>query len=326
MQTLGLDAEQTLAALAAAGRAPSLHNAQPWKFALFDDRVEVYANLARRLPVADPDDRELRLGIGAALYNLRLALLDRGIRPLVTIRPWEHPNAEAVVRHGGSGSLDDRSGRQFRSIALRRTNRRPFADVPIPIDHRHRLTRAAEAEGAWLEVIDDPAQRDRIQRLLTDAHSIQLRNDAFRAEFASWTGRPAPEPEGVPLASSGPRPEQQDRYVLRDFGGGRGRERLPGQDFEREPMLAVLAGHADGESAQLRAGQAMQAVLLTATSLGLSVSFLSQVIEVGSSRQELRRVLGGGLYPQTVLRVGFGSPVPATPRRDPADLLVAATH
>ena len=322
MRTFGLDPEQTLTVLAAAGRAPSVHNAQPWKFALFDDRIEVYADVARRLPAADPDDRELRLGIGAALYNLRLALLDRGIRPLVTIHPWEHPGAEAVVRSGGIGSLDDVTRPQFRNIVERRTNRRPFADAPIPTDHRHRLTRVAEAEGSWLEVIDNPVQQSRIQRLLTEAHSIQLRDEAYRAEFALWTGRPAAEPDGVPVTSSGPAPEQQDRYVLRDFGGGQARQRWPGRDFEREPLLAVLATHTDGEYAQLRAGQAMEAVLLTATSLGLAASFLSQVIEVETCRNELRRVLGAALHPQTVLRLGFGSPVPATPRRDPAELVV----
>ncbi len=109
---------------------------------------------------------------------------------------------------------------------------------------------------------------------------------------------------------------------LRDFGGGQARQRWPGRDFEREPLLAVLATHTDGEYAQLRAGQAMEAVLLTATSLGLAASFLSQVIEVETCRNELRRVLGAALHPQTVLRLGFGSPVPATPRRDPAELVV----
>ena len=322
MQTLGLDPEQTLTVLAAAGRAPSVHNAQPWKFGLFEDRIEVCADVARRLPVADPEDRELRLGIGAALYNLRLALLDQGVRPLVTIRPWEHPGAEAVVRSGGRGALDERTGPLFRSIPARRTNRRPFSEAPIPADHRHRLTRVAEAEGAWLEIVDNPVQQSRIQRLLTEAHAIQVRDDAFRAEFSSWTGHDAPAAEGVPLASSGPAPEQQDRYVLRDFGAGRARQRWPGRDFEREPLLAVLATHGDGEYAQLRAGQAMEAVLLTATSLGLAASFLSQVIEVEACRYELRRLFDDGLHPQTVLRLGFGSPVPTTPRRDTADLVV----
>jgi hypothetical protein len=67
-------------------------------------------------------------------------------------------------------------------------------------------------------------------------------------------------------------------------------------------------------------------VLLTATTLGLSASFLSQPIEVPHVREELRRALGGTLAPQTVLRLGFGSPVPATPRRSVTELLMAPEH
>jgi hypothetical protein len=187
------------------------------------------------------------------------------------------------------------------------------------------LTRAAESEGAWLEVVDSPVQQSRIQHLLVDAHAIQSRDEDYRAEFKQWTGRPPADPEGVPLAAAGPAPEQHDRYVMRDFGQGQGRQRWPGRDFEREPLLAVLATHADGEYQQVRAGQAMESVLLTATSLGLATSFLSQAIEVEQTRHELRRVLGGGLHPQTLLRLGFGTPVSRTPRRNPADLVMTPT-
>ena len=132
------------------------------------------------------------------------------------------------MRSGGRGALDEWTGPLFRNIPSRRTNRRPFSDAPIPADHRHRLTRVAEAEGAWLEIIDNPVQRDLIQRLLSAAHAAQARDSAFRAEFAMWTGRCDLGTEGVPLASSGPEPEQQDRYVMRDFGGGGARQRWPG--------------------------------------------------------------------------------------------------
>ena len=39
--------------------APSSHNTQPWRLALSDNRIELYADRARRLPVIDPEDREL---------------------------------------------------------------------------------------------------------------------------------------------------------------------------------------------------------------------------------------------------------------------------
>ena len=84
----------------------------------------------------------------------------------------------------------------------------------------------------------------------------------------------------------------------------------------------VLCSFHEGALGDLQAGQALQQVLLTATTLGLSASFLSQPIEVPPVRVKLRRALGTTLEPQAILRIGFGSPVPATPRRPVADLLM----
>ena len=66
----------------------------------------------------------------------------------------------------------------------------------------------------------------------------------------------------------------------------------------------------------------MQHVLLTATAEGLTASFLSQLIEVERTREELRRLIGGPRGPQVVLRIGRGWPVSATPRRPVDDLLL----
>ena len=74
-ETLGLAPDRVEALLVTVGQAPSLHNAQPWRLRLEPAAIELYADPERRLPAVDPEDRELRMGCGAALYNLRLALL-----------------------------------------------------------------------------------------------------------------------------------------------------------------------------------------------------------------------------------------------------------
>src|SRR5687767_6188203 len=71
--TLGLDSRRTEQLLETAGRAPSLHNTQPWWFRIRPDTIELHSDPERRLPVTDPDGREQRMACGAALYNLRLA-------------------------------------------------------------------------------------------------------------------------------------------------------------------------------------------------------------------------------------------------------------
>ena len=50
---------------AVAGRAPSLHNAQPWRLRIQRDRVELVADRTRDVPVADPCGRQRHLSLGA---------------------------------------------------------------------------------------------------------------------------------------------------------------------------------------------------------------------------------------------------------------------
>ena len=87
------------------------------------------------------------------------------------------------------------------------------------------------------------------------------------------------------------------------------------ETFEQVPVLAVLYTAADDPWSWVRAGQALQRVLLTATLHGISASFVNQPLETPALR---RTVLGGGNvqgHPQMLLRLGRGIPVPPTPRR-----------
>ena len=105
---------------------------------------------------------------------------------------------------------------------------------------------------------------------------------------------------------------------MRDFGGP---ARAPGRDFETDPLVAVLGTAGDTTVDQLVAGQALQAVLLTATEHHLAVSLLSQPIEVPAARDRLRKGLGRLGTPQMVLRIGYGRPGFATPRRAVEELI-----
>ncbi|WP_439657788.1 Acg family FMN-binding oxidoreductase [Lentzea sp. HUAS TT2] len=320
---LGLAPDQVRTVLESASLAPSVHNSQPWRFRLLPDRIELHADAERRLPATDPDARELRLACGAALFNLRVALQGLEVRPLVSLLPGQAaPGALATVRRGGTMRPDDETRALLRAIPARRTNRRPFFESGVDGRQRHALVRAAELERSWLHVAGAREQVARIKYLVRRAHQIQLEDPGVQAELRSLTGHRPGALDGVPPASAGVSPEAQDEWAFRDFHPGANHDRLPGKDYESNPLVVVVCSHYEGPLGELQAGQAMQRVLLTATTLGLAASFLSQPIEVRSVREELRRELGGVLVPQTVLRVGFSSPVPATPRRPVTELLL----
>jgi len=317
---LGLTPEQVERALATAALAPSVHNTQPWRFRVRRDRIELHPDPSRKLAATDPEDRELRLSCGAALYNLRLALQDLGVRPLVTVLPGQDaPGALAVVRRGGTLKIDDEHRALLRAVPHRRTNRKPFLEATVDPRQRHALVRAAELERSWLHVVTTREDRAQLKKLVQRAHEIQLHDEAVQAELAAFTGHRPGATDGVPPVSAGVRPAMQDEWVFRDFQGP---ERRPGKDYESDPLVVVLCSFYDGPLGDLQAGQALQRVLLTATTHGLSASFLSQPVEVRRVREDLRRALGGLLVPQTVLRLGFSTPVPPTPRRSVAELLI----
>jgi nitroreductase len=319
--SLGLTEDQLQAAVEAAARAPSLHNTQPWRFRATDDGIELHADRARQLPVADPSGRELRLACGAALFNLRLALIGHGMRPIVTLLPDPaRPDLVATVRRCGSRSATPEQRRLLEAVPRRRTNRRPFTDAQVPTPARHALRRAALEEGAWLDLVTDPEQRVQLGAMARQAHERQMADPEFVAELERWTGHDVERPDGVPATAGGPLPRPNATWVLRDYSGGTAR---PDGVVEAEPVIAVLSVHGDGPREEIRAGLAMQRVLLTATTHGLAASFLSQLVECADVREGMRRLISGARPPQVVLRIGQGWPVPGTPRRPVTELLVA---
>jgi nitroreductase len=323
---LGLSESATRQVVSAAGMAPSLFNTQPWQFRLSPDRIEVHTDLGRRLIGHDPEDRELRIACGAALFNLRLALHAHGVTPVVTVEPGDLPEALAVIRRGPVSvqSRDDAALHQ--AITRRRTNRQPFLDAPTPASDRRLLIRAAAEEHAVLHVMSDHAGRSELRAIVAAADQRQRDTAVCQAELDAWTGFGNTRPDGVPLAAAGPKPEPEAPWASRDLGHGLSRVRVLGRPVRTQPMVVVLATISDRPADQVQAGQALQRVLLNATALGLTASFLSQPIEVTEQHRQLATLLANRLHPQAILRLGFSPPVTAaTPRRDAADLLLAQT-
>ncbi len=310
-------------ALHAATRAPSVHNTQPWLFVVTAPRIEVLLDRERVLPVADPDAREAQLSCGAALFNLILALRTQDRAVLADLLPDpERPDLLASVRVGGHHLATPEARTLAAVIDRRATNRRPFDERSVPPQHRRKLVDAARNEGAGLVMLDSPRTLDAFAGLLRRADHLQEDDTDFQTELHDWTSGTVGRVDGVPRSAGGPRPSGPMLLKLRSYGDeGAGVER----PFEQEPLVAALTSPGDTVRDRVRAGQALQRVLLRATRAGLSASFLSQPIEVPHTREALRTLLGGHHHPQTVLRIGYGYPPAPTPRRSVAEVATFRT-
>ncbi|WP_410645067.1 Acg family FMN-binding oxidoreductase [Amycolatopsis sp. lyj-346] len=312
-----LDPDQVKSVIGAAMLAPSTHNTQPWRFRCTPAGLELHADPDRALPVADADQRELLLSCGAALFNLRTAINALGAHPATTLLPRrDDPTLLALVRPFAARRPDPRLVHLADAIPRRHTNRTPFGTDTIPAPMVAELRHAAEVEQAWLPRLD-AHQLEGLRELVHKSHQVQVSDPAFVAEWRYWTARAPGSRDGVPEYAAGAMPSDNGGWVLRDFGA-----RRRGRPDESEPLVVVIGSFDDTRIDRIRAGQAMQRVLLTATAAGLDASFISQPVEVPAVRRELRALLGGGLWPQIVLRLGRGAPVPWTPRRSLADVLL----
>ncbi|TMS00383.1 hypothetical protein EJK15_03090 [Nonomuraea basaltis] len=301
----------------AAAAAPSVHNTQPWRFRRVDDAtMELYADLDRLLTVIDPMGRGLGISCGAALFNLRLAVRMSGHDAHVTALPdpAARPDLLATV-HAAPGDPPDQDERLLHDmIPHRRTNRFPFDGRQLPREVFVDLVHAAHAEGATLVLVKGRTAR-RVLDMIGTAENTLAAEESYRVELACWTD-PSRRFDGVPEHAFGPRPRNGE-LPMRDFGLDGVRSSA---DFEADPQLAALFTRGDGPLDWLRAGQALQRVLLAATAQGVSASMFSQPLDLrpAQHRGDQAGPLG---HVQMLVRFGYGSPVPRVPRRSVFEVL-----
>jgi hypothetical protein len=317
--TTGIDVDVFRDAVTAAIRAPSVYNAQPWRFALHDGRIDVRIDPYRLLPIADPERWSARIACGAAIANIQLSLAVAGTKAHTRLWPSSSDALlVAAITDIGPCTPTPHQMDLHAAIALRHSNRHPFADVPVPVEARAALAAAAVDAGGWLALVSERERVARIAEIIRDADNRLHQDAAYVAEMNAWISRAANERAGIPAEAAGTTPAGQDLLAMREYGG---KVRAAGHDFEQDPLLAVLGTTGSSRYDDVTAGIALQTVLLTATHKRLATSILSQPIERSDTREELRRAVNRHGSPQLIIRVGFGQDMGHSPRR-PVDSVI----
>lgn len=316
--TARLDRATVRAAIALANRAPSVHNSQPWRWRIGDESIHLFADPERALPAIDPEGRDLRLSCGAVLHHLRVALRATGLDARVhRLADPAVPEHLAAIEPFPRPPTDDDLALAA-AIERRRSDRRVYSTWPVTTELLDDLVRAAAAEESVLQLLLGGAERWAVARLVEHAAVEQALAPGTAQETATWTGRSRSAADGVPAAVVPAQPA--GTVPMRHFSGGELRQAELGRDETDGTVLALLATRDDSPLAQLRAGEALSAVLLAATRIGLAADPISQPLEVPATRDELRAAcLRGAAEPQIVLRVGWApisaEPLPPTGRR-----------
>lgn len=305
--------------LHAAMLAPSMHNTQPWRFAVSGARIDVSLDRHRLLPAEDPSGRAAYIAIGAALLNIRACAAARGLAVTLELSPdplrWD---LAASVEVYNGGSVHPSLALLAPHIPHRHTVRRPFVPRRVPEWVVAAASAAAHHEGATLAWLG-PAARTRLAWLAGQADVLDSLDDARTGERASWVGGgERPTGDGVPSAALGLRPVDR-RSLVRDLGVTAADHARASAVFEKDPLVGVLATTHDRPQDWLVAGMALQRTLLTLTRHDLAASFLNNPLERYDLRREVAELITPAGFPQMVLRVGYASATTSTPRRPLAD-------
>ncbi|WP_369029736.1 MULTISPECIES: Acg family FMN-binding oxidoreductase [Streptomyces] len=303
----------------AASLAPSPHNSQPWFFVEEGDDhgFEVHIHPGRRLTSTDPGGREAAIAGGAALFNVRVAVRHIGFRPVVDVLPrLGRPGFLARVGYGAHAPVTGTEARTAWAVGHRRTVRGCFLPGRLPENLLDELRAHARAEGAELDLVDTSDRLEVLAGLVRTAEEQHRADPAHAAELARCIS-----PRQLPAQACRTHP---DLTLLagRDYLGLAGRYTVPARvPRTGTGVVLVLSTVGDGRVDWLRAGQALQRVLLHAAAHDVMAAFHTQPLELPALRAELRTRLTPGRFPQMVLRIGRAEPAPHMPRRPLADLL-----
>ncbi|MCS6800460.1 MAG: hypothetical protein RMM58_07515 [Chloroflexota bacterium] len=254
--------------------APSFRNSQPWRFAVGDHAIRVYADTGDPRFAAAIPPRERDLSLGCAIENLTIAAEAFGMLESVFLLPDpDEPRWVAEVLLAANGRRPSPEVvALFEAIPARHTDTGPF--LPTPVPHRLRqLLQAAVAEPDVALVLVDASE---VRRLLEEILAAVPSLDAILARLAALL-RPSP---GHPAA-------------------------FPADLALSAPLFGALVASADERLTWLRGGRAFERLWLTATAFGLHLHPLSELLLIDEAR-DIIRSRSNGKIPLLPFRLGYG--------------------
>jgi len=165
---------------------------------------------------------------------------------------------------------------------------------------------------------------EQLREIVKQAARAHATNRDYLVELTRWSGRYGSR-AGVP-ARNVPKHDCSAPVPGRIFAGAELPQPPGASPADDKAVILVLATETDDRLAQLRAGEAASALLLTATARGLATCPITEPLEIPITRDAIRSdILAAEGYPQMLLRLGWApdnaDPLPPTPRRELASVV-----
>ncbi|MGB5081581.1 MAG: hypothetical protein WBO23_12660 [Burkholderiales bacterium] len=296
--------------------APSNRNTQPWLFAVGRDQITIHADFSRWQQVADSHKRELYISLGCALENLLVALEHFGIGYVVTRAPGAEDDSIAVQ----IAILDRpvvspvRSAGLFRAITRRHTHHGRYQRRAIRASVLRKLMDCKAEHDLNLLLTPDATIKWAVDRLMLEGDARAFSSARYREELAECIGGGS---FGGPWLLS-----LAQQFAVAHLGVSRAVARGDHAALMSSPVFGLISGRSASDEARIKAGQLLERLYLAATSLGLFLQPISQLLEIESVRLKFARLFRAGGVPLMPFRLGYaGTAGHRTPRRALAEVL-----
>jgi nitroreductase len=305
-----------------AGRAPSLHNSQPWHWTFDGHTLRLFAAPDRMLPATDTSGRQMLISCGIALDHLRAAMAAAGWR--LHVARFPDPNRRehlANITFEPARIVPEAERARADAILRRHTDRLPFQAPTGWPDFEEVLRSTFDPFDATLDVLGDES-RPSLARASEMSAALRRYDAGYHAELQWWTGHTIGA-AGVPSDALISQEERQRVSVGRKFPTTTGDRR--GEITEDHSVILVLSTDRDTPQDLVRCGEVLSTVLLECTLAGFATCPLTHLTEVPSSRAVVRELTGHSGLPQVLIRVGIAPEsapnAPATSRRPLSEVL-----
>ncbi|MFZ0832926.1 MAG: nitroreductase family protein [Mycobacterium sp.] len=318
-----VDTEVITKAISLACRAPSLHNSQPWRWVVGTGQVDLFSDHTRTLRATDSSGRETLIGCGAALGHFRVAMAAAGWD--TNIDRFPNPNDLdhlATIDFFPAHFVTDAQRARADAILLRRTDRLPFG-APADWDSFESVLRTTfDPAVATLDVLPDDA-RPALAEASRHTESMRRYDQYYHDELRWWT-EPFRMFQGLPHSALVSEEENARVGLNRQFPVGEHSERRHEQLADQAKIL-LLSTPENSRADALNCGEVLSTVLLEATMAGLATCPLTSITELAESRAVIEDLIGGGGFPQVLIRVGkapaLEQPPAPTPRRPLSEVI-----
>ncbi|HEX7827412.1 MAG TPA: Rv1355c family protein, partial [Mycobacterium sp.] len=333
---------------AAAVRAPSGGNVQPWAVDVDDEAVTI-RTAPEFTSAMDVAFRGSAVAVGAALFNASVAAAAHGRLGPASVEA-DDGGLTATLRFGHDA--DPELAALYNPMLARETNRHHGEPGELSAANVAALHAVAERHGARLSVLTQRSDIEAAATILAAADRTRYLTARLHAEMFSeirWPGDPEPDtgidvrsleldPGDYAVMGILRRPEVMAHLAAWDAGSALG-------DDTRDRILAssglAVVSVTGGELTDYaRGGSAMEAVWITAQQGGLTVQPVSPVFlyartpdefeelsgtfceELASLQSQFRALVGTepDVNQILVLRLAMGGPASVRSRRDPSRL------